>query len=104
MSRHDRTVWSECCATSNHSKSFQSFSQITCFVNKLHEEDANTSVLEMVLNIIRHMQLNNLFPIQRWSFPAIMDGWDVIVRAPTGSGKTVCNTLADILCIFSWHI
>lgn len=44
-------------------------------------------------NIVNHMNFSTLTTIQKLSMPLLLDGKDVMIKSPTGSGKTVCYSI-----------
>jgi len=44
-------------------------------------------------NLKNHMDFTTLTTIQKLSIPMLLDGKDVMIKSPTGSGKTVCYSI-----------
>jgi len=44
-------------------------------------------------NLVNHMNFTSLTTIQKLSIPLLLDGKDVMIKSPTGSGKTVCYSI-----------
>lgn len=47
-------------------------------------------------NLINHMKLTTLTEIQKLSIPLLLNGQDVMIKSPTGSGKTLCYSIPII--------
>ena len=52
-----------------------------------------------ILKAVRRMGFANPTPVQAQTIPAMMDGRDVIAKAPTGTGKTCAFGIPLIECL-----
>ena len=68
----------------------------------IHNVDM-ASATEAVMTAACHMGFSKLTPHQEQATIAFVNGKDVFVSLPTGSGKTVCFALLPFTLTFYWE-
>ena len=60
---------------------------------------AALGISDVTLRAVQAMGFENPTPIQEQTIPLVMDGHDVIAKAPTGTGKTCAFGIPLIECL-----